>query len=102
MKSNASWVIEQRQAITSALLQLPASQRQVVELAYFSGLSQQEIASRLDSPLDTVKTRARLVLGRALQELHQAVFSTIRRRPMGVGTGTATVKSNVNGVPARH
>jgi len=53
-------VIEQRQAITSALLQLPASQRQVVELAYFSGLSQQEIASRLD----TVKTRARLGLRR--------------------------------------
>jgi len=64
MKSNASWVIEQRQAITSALLQLPASQRQVVELAYFSGLSQQEIASRLDSRLDTVKTRARLGLRR--------------------------------------
>jgi len=64
MKSNASWVIEQRQAITSVLLQLPASQRQVVELAYFSGLSQQEIASRLDSRLDTVKTRARLGLRR--------------------------------------
>ena len=64
MKSNASWVIEQRQAITSALLQLPASQRQVVELAYFSGLSQQEIASRLNSPLGTVKTRVRLGLRR--------------------------------------
>ena len=50
--------------IHSALQELPADQRAVVELAYFQGLSQSEIAAQLDVPLGTVKTRLRLAFVR--------------------------------------
>ena len=48
--------------IVEALHALPEPQRQAVELAYFGGLSHQEIATRLQKPLGTVKTRVRLGL----------------------------------------
>jgi len=54
--------------VTSALSQLPAAQRQVLELAYFAGLSQSEIANQLSTPLGTVKSWTRQALGR-LREL---------------------------------
>lgn len=51
-------------AIADALAALPDEQRQVVTLAYFHGLTQDEIATRLKLPLGTVKGRARLALDR--------------------------------------
>ncbi len=46
----------------AAIAELPADQRRTLELAYFEGLTHQEIAARTSTPLGTVKTRARLGL----------------------------------------
>jgi RNA polymerase sigma-70 factor (ECF subfamily) len=51
---------ETERAVRRLLAELPAEQRQVLELAYFWGLSQQQIASRLEVPVGTVKGRLRL------------------------------------------
>ncbi len=54
------WTREQQGAVRAALAQIPQNQRQVLELAYFAGLSHSQIAARLGQPLGTVKTRIRL------------------------------------------
>jgi RNA polymerase sigma-70 factor (ECF subfamily) len=46
---------------------LPAEQREVIELAYFAGFTQQEIAARTGVPIGTIKGRARLGLGKLRQ-----------------------------------
>lgn len=55
---------QQRERIQAAMAQLSAEQRQVIELAFFEGLSHSELADRLGIPLGTVKTRVRLGLGK--------------------------------------
>jgi len=60
---------EDQAAVRAALIGLPADQRRALELAYFGGLTQQEISTTLHEPLGTVKTRIRL----GMQKLRRAL-----------------------------
>lgn len=64
---------ERSQQLHSALGQLSPDQRQVLEMAYYEGLSLSEIAQKLDIPLGTVKTRSRLGLLKLRQILEDFI-----------------------------
>jgi RNA polymerase sigma-70 factor, ECF subfamily len=55
--------------VRAALTTLPDSQRSVIELAFFDGLTHQEIADKLGEPIGTIHTRARLALQKLREQL---------------------------------
>jgi RNA polymerase sigma-70 factor, ECF subfamily len=59
--------------IRKAIAKLSANQQKVIELAYYEGLSQTEMADRMNEPLGTVKTWVRTALKHLREELGQAV-----------------------------
>ncbi len=61
--------IEDRLAVRRALQSLNPPHRRTIELAYYEGMTQTEIAARLGQPLGTIKTRSRVALRRLRQAL---------------------------------
>jgi RNA polymerase sigma-70 factor (ECF subfamily) len=66
---HAVGVPEERAAVRAALADLPTEQRQVIELLYFEGLTQSQVAERMGLPLGTVKSRVLLAMRRMREAL---------------------------------
>ena len=60
---------ERKRLVLDALAGLPPEQREALELGYFGGLSQSEIAERTGQPLGTIKTRMRLAMSKLRERL---------------------------------
>lgn len=71
----AVFIHERRERVRNELEKLPPEQKQVLELAFYKGLSQSEIAAKADLPLGTVKTRTLL----AMKKLRGALRDEIRQ-----------------------
>ena len=76
---------EESLAARRLVKELPSDQREVIELAYFGGLSQGEIAAEVGIPLGTVKGRSRL----ALEKLRRSITDAGLAEPELVGSGGA-------------
>jgi RNA polymerase sigma-70 factor (ECF subfamily) len=73
---------ERQRLIASILLRLPTDQRTCIELAFFKGLTHQDIAKRLQAPLGTVKSRIR----KGLAEMRKAMVAEPQFQPQGAAT----------------
>ncbi len=68
-------ILERRDRVQRELQKLPPEQREVLDLAFYQGLTQSEIAARTELPLGTVKTRTLL----AMKKLRSGLRSEIRQ-----------------------
>jgi RNA polymerase sigma-70 factor (ECF subfamily) len=69
------FVRERREKVRGEMDKLPPEQKQVLEMAFYEGLSQSEIAAKADLPLGTVKTRTLL----AMKKLRGALRDEVRQ-----------------------
>jgi RNA polymerase sigma-70 factor, ECF subfamily len=74
--SDLAWERLRREQIVAALAQLPQAQRILIELAYFEGYTQSQLAARLGEPLGTIKTRMRLAAQKLRELLRDLALET--------------------------
>ncbi len=74
--AHSAMAVEDGRLLRLALMQLPPEQKQVIEMAYFQGMSQSEIAEATGTPLGTVKTRTRQAMMKLRDHLQQAGKTT--------------------------
>ena len=65
-------LLSERQSIREALRKLPPEQREAIELAYYGGYTQSELAERLGQPLGTIKSRMFTGLARLRETLEES------------------------------
>jgi RNA polymerase sigma factor (sigma-70 family) len=71
---DAVWLRFERERVQAALRRLPDQQRETLELAYYGGFTQQQLAERLGRPLGTIKSQ----MYAALRNLHEILEPSVR------------------------
>jgi RNA polymerase sigma factor (sigma-70 family) len=76
----SAWLNWQGRAVRAALAELSAPQREALLLAYYGGLTQQEVSERTSVPLGTTKTRTRAALSKMREILDSAAVTDLASR----------------------